>query len=78
MPITPYLDGFAFDAETKRVMGIAFEMACVALRVNRTDPTAAAAARQIIESAKKGERNPDKLCDDALDVLRKPPELSAV
>jgi hypothetical protein len=35
MPTTPYLDGFSFDAEAKRVMGIAFEMTCVALRVNQ-------------------------------------------
>jgi hypothetical protein len=35
MPITPYLDGFSFDAEAKRVMGIAFEITCVALRVKR-------------------------------------------
>ena len=26
VPISPYLDGFPFDAEAKRVMGIAFEM----------------------------------------------------
>ena len=33
MPITPFLDGNAskFDFETKSVMGVAFEMACVRL-----------------------------------------------
>ena len=73
MPITPYLDGFAFDAEARRVMGIAFEMACVALRIGRTDPAAAKAAERIIELAKDGERNPDLLCDGALKDLRTPP-----
>jgi hypothetical protein len=73
MPITPYLDGFRFDAEAKRVMGIAFEMACLVLKVKRTDPIAEKAAKRIIERAKEGERNPDRLCDAALDVLRKPP-----
>ena len=34
MPITPFLDGVSFDAEAKRVMGVAFEMTCVALRMN--------------------------------------------
>ena len=68
MPITPYLDGFAFDAEARRVMGIAFEMACAALRIGRTDPAAAKAAERIIELAKDGERNPDLLCDGALKV----------
>jgi hypothetical protein len=72
MPITPYLDGFSFDAEAKRVMGIAFEMTCVALRISRTDPVAATVAKRIIELAKSGERNPDRLCDGALDVGRRP------
>ena len=75
MPITPYLDGFAFDAEAKRVMGIAFEMTCISLRVSRTDPIAATAAKRIIELAKDGERNPDRLCDGALQTLRAPPAL---
>jgi hypothetical protein len=30
-------------------------------------------AKRIIELATNGERNPDRLCDDALDALRKPP-----
>jgi hypothetical protein len=33
MPITEFLDGYNPDPETKRVMGIAFEMARVALRL---------------------------------------------
>jgi hypothetical protein len=69
------LDGFSFDAEAKRVMGIAFEMTCVALRIGRADPTAAIAAKRIIELAKDGERNPDRLCDGALNSLRAPPAL---
>jgi hypothetical protein len=73
MPISPYLDGFPFDAEAKRVMGIAFEMTCVALRVDRTDPIAEKAAKRIIELAKEGERNPDRLCDAALSAARRPP-----
>jgi hypothetical protein len=31
MPITPFLDGHKFDPETKRVMGVAFEMTCAAV-----------------------------------------------
>ena len=39
MPITPYLDGFQFDPETKRIMGVAFEAALSALRLaDRSDP----------------------------------------
>ena len=33
MPITPFLDGLKFDPEAKRVMGVAFEMARIALRL---------------------------------------------
>ena len=32
MPITPYLNGERFDPESKRVLGVAFEMVCIALQ----------------------------------------------
>ena len=68
MPIRSYLDGHRFDPETVRLMGIAFEMAIVSLQ--RTDgsinPTRAAVAQKIIELAKAGERDPERLCEGAL------------
>ena len=73
MPITPFLDGDAskFDPETKRVMGVAFEMACVALRLaDRGDRANEMLARRIIELAKAGERNPDVLCEGVLKEFR--------
>jgi hypothetical protein len=73
MPITPYLDGHRFDEEARRVMGIAFEMTCIVLRVNQTDPIAAIAAKRIIELWMDGERNADRLCDETLDFVRSPP-----
>jgi hypothetical protein len=74
MPITPFLDGLNFDDETKRVMGVAFEMTYVALRLtDQTNPIAAAIAGQIIELAKNGERNPDRLCEGALNSLHLSP-----
>ena len=33
MPITSYLNGARFDPETKRVLGLAFEVVCLALRI---------------------------------------------
>ena len=46
-------------------MGIAFEMALVSLQ--RTDgsinPTRAAVAQKIVELAKAGERDPERLCE---------------
>jgi hypothetical protein len=74
MSISRYSEGFPFDADAKRVMGIAFEMACIVLRLNRTDPIADKVAETIVKLAKGGERNPDRLCDDALDALRRPIE----
>jgi hypothetical protein len=74
MPITIYLDGYKPDSETKRVMGVAFEMTRVALRLNdRDDLAVAIIAKKIIELAKAGERNPDLLCERALKDLREPP-----
>jgi hypothetical protein len=49
MPITPFLDGHKFDPETKRIMGLAFEMALVALRLSdRSDLVNEAVAQKII------------------------------
>jgi hypothetical protein len=73
MSITSFLEGFKFDPETKRVMGVAFEMTRVALHLtDRDDPVIAIVAKRIIELAKEGERNP---CERALNDLRAPPPL---
>jgi hypothetical protein len=74
MPLTIYLDGYKPDPETKRVMGVALELARVALRLaDRDDPAIAILAKRIIALAKEGERNPDLLCERALRDLRAPP-----
>jgi hypothetical protein len=53
-----------FDPETTRVMGLAFEMARVALRqFDGARPTDEAIAKNIIELALAGERDADVLCD---------------
>jgi hypothetical protein len=68
MPIRQYLQGHRFDAETVRLLGIAFEMAIVALQQGDgiVSPTREAVAQKIIELAKAGERDPERLCDGAL------------
>jgi hypothetical protein len=74
MPITSFLDGHRFDPEAKRVMGVAFEMARAALRLaDQTDPATEVLAKRIIELAKEGVLDPDRLCERALDGLRKQP-----
>jgi len=69
--IIPYLDGFKFDRETKRIIGVAFEMTCAALRLtDRDDLLVAMVAKRIIELAREGKRNPELLCERALNDLR--------
>ena len=68
MPITPFLGGHKFDPETKRVMGVAFEMTRAALRLaDRDDPATEMVAKKIIELA--GERDADRLWELALNDL---------
>jgi hypothetical protein len=70
MPIRPYLDGHRFDAETTRLMGIAFETALAALHTKAdVDPPRDLIARIIIDLAKTGERDPERLCEAALNGL---------
>src|SRR5262245_5271884 len=75
MPITPYLSGMSVHPETKRVMGVAFEMVCAALRLaDRGDLADETIARRIIELAEAGEHNPDLLCERLFTEFR--PQLS--
>ena len=71
MPIAPFLDCENFDAETRRILGVAFEAACVALRTGCDDDYInGAIAKKIIDFAKAGERNPDLLCERVLADIR--------
>jgi hypothetical protein len=69
MSITPYLDEFDVDPETKRVLRMALERTRVSLGV--TDDFAnGIIAKRLIDLAKAGERNLDLLCEGALEKLR--------
>jgi hypothetical protein len=68
MTITPFLNGERFDPETTRVLGVALEMTCIALRIGDCDDGVRQAI--VIELAKAGERNPDLLCEQALAAIR--------
>jgi hypothetical protein len=69
MPITPYLDDFDVDPETKRVLEVALKMTRVSLGLgdNFADGII---AKRIVELAKAGERNPDLLSEGSLEKLR--------
>ena len=68
MPIRPFLNGEQVDQETLRVLGVAFEQVCIALRIR--DCKDDAIANKVIGLAKTGERNPDILCECALKDIR--------
>jgi hypothetical protein len=75
MPITSFLDGHRFDPETKRIMGLAFEMTRAALRLDdRSDPINKIVAEKIIKLAQEGERDPNELCERTLSFFRPQPK----
>jgi hypothetical protein len=68
VPIRPFLpDSHSFDPEDIAKMSAAFEAALRKLGLaDRSDPAAMAVAKLIIEFAKAGERDPERLCALAL------------
>jgi CRP-like cAMP-binding protein len=71
VPITPFLNGERFDPETRRILGVALELTCIALRTgDRADDVKQAIADKLIALAKTGERNPDVLCERVLRDIR--------
>ena len=71
MPISQFLDGQRFDPETKRLMGLAFEITRAALGLtDGNDPVVELVAKKIIELAKAGERDPDILSQRLLQEFR--------
>jgi hypothetical protein len=78
MPITPFLHGERFDLEGQRVLGIAFEMVCIALRTGDCDEgIKQAIATKLIALAKAGERHPDRLCEEVVKDIRTPQQWAA-
>jgi len=82
--VTIDADG-AFDSETTRLLGRAFEAACEKLEASRafTDPFDAASAsellaRRIVELARRGERDHDRLVAGALAHVMMPHGLRLV
>jgi hypothetical protein len=68
MAFASYLGDFDVDAETSRVLDVAVEMTREALGL-ADDFANGIIARQIVELARAGERNPDLLCEGALEKL---------
>jgi hypothetical protein len=70
LPIPGLLDDEPFDAETKRIIRLAFEAARVAIDPQSGHHDDAILAKRVIELAKEGELNPDVLCEKALRSFR--------
>ena len=72
MPLTPYLQGAAFDSQTIATMTEAFEEVLRRLGLrDRNDPVTEIIARRIIACAQQGERDPARLCELALSSLNR-------
>jgi hypothetical protein len=75
VPIRAMLEteyGSAFEPEDIAQMTAAFEAALTQLGlVDRKDPLTTTVAKAIIRLAGAGERDPHKLCDEALKILGK-------
>jgi hypothetical protein len=71
MPIRIYLSkDHKFDAETVRVLGVAFEITRTALELDGHNELAhQVVAAKIIELASLGERDPDRLAEQVLAMV---------
>ena len=70
--ILPFIRSeMAFDDTTTQVMGLAFDAACTEFRdSDLTTLTREIIAERIIQAAKRGERDPERLCRVAVSALR--------
>jgi hypothetical protein len=64
--IVPFFQDDAFDPDALRVMSLALEEACRELRVDGDQHAREAMAVRILELARHGERDPERLRDGAL------------
>jgi hypothetical protein len=61
-----------FDLEAIEAMNLAFDKACDALGLARThDPVTQSLAELVVDQARTGERDPDRLCAMTLAALRR-------
>jgi hypothetical protein len=71
--IIPFLQDDAFDPDALQAMSVALEEVCRELQVNGDQRAREAVAVRIIELARRGERDPDRLRDRVLREAGAPP-----
>jgi hypothetical protein len=71
MLVIPFFTDQGFDAETRRILGVALELFASPCGSGDCDEDVKRAiAGQLIELSSDGERNPDLLCERALKRIR--------
>ena len=67
MPIRPYFDGHTFDSEAVQLLDLAFEITRSALKIeDRNEPAKEVIADKLIDLARQGERDPERLSEQVL------------
>jgi hypothetical protein len=73
----PFRDYSGFNDETLKIMTAAYDAAIAKLGINASDPLTSNIAARIAAMTSEGERDPVKLCDQAINGLdakkRRPP-----
>ena len=78
MPMTPYLKEAVFDPKAIGAMNVAFLAICKSLQLDRTDGTRTEfVARKVIDIARTGERDPQRIHDLVLLALKESDKRSA-
>lgn len=73
MPFSQIVQDETFDPDTIEIMSAAYVGACKALGLaDRTDPLTRLVAEKIIALAKRGERDPNRICAETLKALGPP------
>lgn len=67
--ILAFLREASFDAETTRILGLAYDKACLTLNGSGNDAVREQLARQILSLAQAGERDVGRLCSGALAAI---------
>jgi hypothetical protein len=68
--VLPFLAHNVFDADTTKALGEAYDAACAELGDGKQpELVKEVIAKRIIEAARRGERDPHRLCTKALDAL---------
>jgi hypothetical protein len=68
--VVQFFQDTSFDSETTHLMGAAYDKACRTLHdTGQPELVREIIAMRIVKAAKGGERDPDKLCERALQAL---------